>query len=96
MGLLKDRASMDKAKARQKIRENLDSGDLPRDFDLTDESLFIGHPIVKICVGCGEPFSPDDSLAIAHTGSGQKYCFHHDCEKLWQGERHHPKPRNSN
>jgi hypothetical protein len=34
------RASMDKAKARQKIRDNLDSGDLPRDFDLTLESFF--------------------------------------------------------
>ena len=82
---------MDEAKARQKIRENLDSGDLLRDFDLPGDNVFIGHPTVKTCVGCGEPFSPDDR-AIAHTASGQKYWFHHDCEKLWREERHRPKP----
>jgi hypothetical protein len=82
---------MDEAKARQKIQENLDSGDLPRDFDLTGESLFIGHPTVKTCVGCGEPFSPDDSLTMAHTGSGQKYWFHQDCETILAGRAASPK-----
>ena len=32
---------MDEAKARQKIRENLDSGDLLRDFDLPGDNVFI-------------------------------------------------------
>ena len=62
----------------------------PRDFDLTVESFFIGHPRVKTCAGCREPFSPDDILSIGLTGSGKKYWFHHDCEKLWQEERHRP------
>src|SRR5439155_9410184 len=79
---------------RRKIRENLDSGKLLRDFDVTQDIAHIGTPPPgTVCAGCGEKFSPSDPPPIARFGSGQKYWFHQECEKLWQEERHRPRPR---
>jgi hypothetical protein len=78
---------MNHTEARQKIRDNLESGHLPKDFDLT--SLAVGcAPNNQNCAGCCELFSGDEISAIAHTRSGQKYWFHRECEKLWRQERY--------
>ena len=87
VGLADDeRAAMDRIKCREKIRGNLQSGLLPRDFDVT--RLIVGHPPDRTtCAGYGEVFAPDELDALAHSNSDQDYWFHRDCEKLWQQER---------
>ena len=77
---------MDVTKARQKIRERLESKSLPKDFDLT--SFTVGSPPKNTkCAGCHELFSLSNTRAVAHRRSGKFYWFHEDCEKLWQEER---------
>jgi hypothetical protein len=78
---------MEHAKSRQKIRENLNAGHLPKEFDL---SLFcVGSPPTNhACQGCGEAFSPLVRYAIARVLSKKRYWFHEDCEKMWKEERH--------
>jgi hypothetical protein len=84
--------SMDRTKARQRIRESLKSGHLPNGFNLT--SFAIGHPPYReTCAGCDELFSLDEKTAIVHTKTGKDYWFHEDCEKIWQEERHRIIPR---
>ena len=51
------RTAVNRIRCRQSIRENLDSGHLPRDFNLT--SFRTGcPPNSERCVGCGEVFLP--------------------------------------
>jgi len=77
---------MDTTKARQTIRQKLESGALPKDFDLT--FFAIGCPPVDTtCAGCGGKFQSFPVDAVAHTRSGQEYWFHKDCEQVWQNER---------
>ena len=77
---------MDATRARQKIRERLKSGALPRDFDPT--SFAVGHPPPNSkCAGCGEKFLPSNIECIGHRRSGKQNWFHKDCEKIWQEER---------
>jgi hypothetical protein len=78
---------MDTTKRRQKIREKLDSGSMPKDFDI--DQFKLGTPASGTdCVGCGVAFSPVESEAVARFQSEKKYWFHAECEKIWQDERH--------
>ena|SRR5919107_1190276 len=58
----------DHAKALHKIRENLDSGTLPKDFD--PGFFVVGAALDNLnCVGCGEVLRKHKSRAVAPTGS---------------------------
>ena len=80
---------VDHTKARQRIRDALASGHLPKDCDVT--CFTVGcPPRGDTCAACGELFSEDEKDAIAHSRSEQEYWFHRDCEDIWQQERHAP------
>ena len=68
---------MDAANAGRKIRERLESGALPKDFDLT--FLSVGHPPPNINgAGCGEPFLPSNTDAIGQRDHQEKRYWFHD------------------
>jgi len=73
-------------KARQQIRQALEAGVLPYDFDLT--SFGFGCPPNNTpCAGCGEVFLSSYTHAVVLRRSGEEYWFHAHCERLWEEER---------
>jgi len=77
---------MDEASLREKIRQKLESGLIPRDRG----AIVVGGNggSRQLCGVCDEQIRPSDQTPISYDYvSGQRIWFHVQCHTLWDKER---------